>query len=166
MREASARGVIYVHSAPAALCPHAEWALSSVLGNRVTLAWTPQPAAPGQLRSEVSWTGEPGTAGKLATALKAWPMLRFEITEEASAGVDGERICHLPGRGIWRSTMSANGDVMIGEEQLRNLLGKETSLDGLRHAVATLVGVEFDEELEAFRRAGEGTPVTWLHQVG
>ncbi|MDN5818786.1 MAG: DUF3145 domain-containing protein, partial [Yaniella sp.] len=27
-----ARGVLYVHSAPAALCPHIEWAVGAALG--------------------------------------------------------------------------------------------------------------------------------------
>jgi len=160
------RGVIYVHSAPAAICPHVEWAISGVLGTRVSLAWTAQPAAPGQLRADVAWTGETGTGGKLAVALKNWSMLRFEITEEASAGVDGQRYCHVPGRGIWHATMSANGDVLVGEDQLRTLTAKATSLDALQHALAQAVGIDIDAELESFRRAGEGSPVTWLHQVG
>jgi len=40
-------GVVYVHSALPAICPHIEWAISGVLGTKVALAWTPQSAAPG-----------------------------------------------------------------------------------------------------------------------
>ena len=93
-------------------------------------------------------------------------MLRFEITEDASHGADGERVCHVPGRGLWRAAVSANGDVIVGEDQLRFLMERATSLDGLRHALSAAIGAEVDAELEAYRRAGEGTPVTWLHQVG
>ena len=35
------RGVVYLHSAPPALCRHVEWAIASVLGGRISLA--PQP---------------------------------------------------------------------------------------------------------------------------
>ncbi|GAA2000074.1 DUF3145 domain-containing protein [Nakamurella flavida] len=160
------RGVVFVHSAPAAICPHVEWALSGVLGGRVTLTWTAQPAAPGHLRADVSWTGDPGTGGRLAQALKAWPMLRFEVTEEASPGNDGERICHLPGRPIWRAPMSANGDVMVAEDQLRALVERSSSWETARHALSGLLGTDIDAELEPYRRAGEGSVVTWLHQVG
>lgn len=160
------RGMVYVHSAPAAICPHVEWAIGSVIGGRVTLSWTAQPASPGALRADVAWSGAAGTAGKLAKALKAWPMLRFEITEEASPGADGERICHVPGRGVWRAAMSANGDVMLGEDQLRSVLTAATSLDALQHKLSDLLGAHVDAELEPYRRAGEGTAVTWLHQVG
>ncbi len=165
-RASKVQGVIFVHSAPAAICPHVEWAISGVLGDRVSLSWTAQPASPGQLRAEVGWRGEPGTAGRIASAMRAWPMVRFEITEEASHGADGERVCHIPGRGLWRSAISANGDVIVGEDQLRFLMDKATSLDGLRHALSTAIGAQVDAELEPYRRAGEGTPVTWLHQVG
>jgi hypothetical protein len=165
-RASKVQGVIFVHSAPAAICPHVEWAISSVLGDRVSLSWTAQPASPGQLRAEVGWRGEPGTGARIASALRAWPMLRFEITEDASHGTDGERVCHVPGRGLWRAAISANGDVIVAEDQLRSLMERATSLDGLRHALSTAIGAELDAELEPYRRAGDGTPVTWLHQVG
>ena len=35
------RGVLYVHSAPSALCPHIEWAVGGVLGVAVNMSWTP-----------------------------------------------------------------------------------------------------------------------------
>lgn len=160
------RGVVYIHSAPAAICPHAEWALSSVLGERVSLSWTSQPAAPGQLRADVSWRGEAGTAGRLAAALKVWPMVRFEITEDPSPGVDGERICHIPGKGVWRATMSANGDVLVSEDRIRALLEHGYAAEKLAHELQHILGADVDADLEPFRRAGEGTPVNWLHQVG
>ena len=47
----TARGVVYVHSAPMSLCPHIGWALESVLGRRIGLDWTPQPAGPRLVRA-------------------------------------------------------------------------------------------------------------------
>ena len=49
------RGVVFVHSAPAALCPHVEWAIAGVLGGEVNLDWTPQPAQTASYRAELSW---------------------------------------------------------------------------------------------------------------
>lgn len=159
-------GVIYVHSAMPAICPHLEWAISGVLGTRVSLTWTAQPAAPGQLRAEVNWKGERGTGARLAAALRAWKMARFEVTENASQGQDGERICHVPGRGIWRGTISANGDLLLSEDRIRAVLREQHTRDGIRHALAEALGTDLDAELETYRCAGEGSPVTWLHQVG
>ncbi|MGI9002428.1 MAG: DUF3145 domain-containing protein [Pseudonocardia sp.] len=160
-----ARGVVFVHSSPTAVCPHVEWAISGVLGTAVSLQWTPQPAVPGQLRTECTWTGPAGSGGALAGALRAWTMLRFEVTEEPSSGVDGERFCYVPTLGLWRGRTSANGDIMVGEDQLRALLAEVSSAQ-LPVRVHDLLGSAWDDALEPFRWAGDGAPATWLHQVG
>ncbi|CAM2889380.1 DUF3145 domain-containing protein [Saccharomonospora xinjiangensis] len=162
----STRGVVYVHSSPSAVCPHVEWAISGALGGRVDLQWTAQPAAPGQLRAECDWRAPVGTGGKLAAALKAWPMVRFEITEEPSPGVDGQRFCYAPGLGLWHARTSANGDIVVGEDRLRSLVSKSRAGEQLAHELDKVLGSSWDEALEPFRHAGDGAPVTWLHQVG
>ena len=55
------RGVIFVHSATRAMCPHIEWAVGNVLGKRASFDWTDQPAGTGLLRAEVAWQGPQGT---------------------------------------------------------------------------------------------------------
>ncbi|SHF41116.1 DUF3145 domain-containing protein [Streptoalloteichus hindustanus] len=162
----STSGVVYVHSSPSAVCPHVEWAISGTLGTRAELRWTAQPAAPGQLRTECAWTGDAGTAGKLVAALRAWPMIRFEVTEDPSPGVDGERFCYVPGMGLWRARTSANGDIVVTEDQLRALAASSRGGETFAHRVEELLGAAWDDALEPFRRAGDGVPVTWLHRVG
>ena len=157
-------GVLYVHSCPPALVPHVEWAVAAELGVRTSLPWAEQPAAPGTLRAEASWRGRPGTAGRLAAALRGWQVLRYEVTEEASAGCDGERISVTPTLGVFRSAMSANGDVLVGEDRLRALLSTASGPQ-LSHGLDQLLGAAWDDELEPFRCAGEGATVHWLHQV-
>lgn len=161
-----AHGVVYIHSAPPAICPHAEWALSDALGTRVSLQWTEQGAAPGSLRASLSWQAPPGSAGRIAAALAKWRMLRFEVTEDATVGSDGERICHLPGRGFWHGSISATGDVVLGESQIKDLMARASCLDDLRARLDTALGSDVDAELESFRRSGDGTAITWLHRVG
>src|ERR1700733_15473049 len=80
----SVRGVLYVHSAPPALCPHIEWAVAGVVGVPVDLSWVGQPAAPGDVRGELNWHARAGMAGSITSALAGWNRLRFEGTEEAS----------------------------------------------------------------------------------
>jgi hypothetical protein len=158
------QGVIFVHSCPPALCPHVEWAIASELGTRVSLSWTEQPSDPGALRAEVSWRGRPGTAGRIAAALRGWSMLRYEVTEEPSAGHDGERYAVTPTLGAFRAAVSANGDLMVGEDRLRHLLATAQG-PLLAHGLDALLGSAWDDELEPFRLAGDGAPVTWLHHV-
>ncbi len=159
------RGVLYVHSCPPAVCAHVEWAVSRVLGIPVRLQWTAQPADPTTQRAESVWEGPSGTAGDLAAALRRWPMLRFEVTEEPSPGVDGERISYVPGLGVFRAAMSASGDIVVGEDRLRALLSAASAPEALAYGLQRLLGAAWDTELEGYRHAGDGAPVTWLYAV-
>lgn len=162
-------GVVYIHASPAALCPHIEWALSSTLKSPAQLRWTAQPAAMGQLRAITEWVGPVGTGSKLASTLRSWPVLRFEITEDPSEGVDGERYCFVPGLGLWCGAMSANGDVMVGEMRLREIVrsarerGRGAPAD-IAADIDRALGTAWDDDLEPFRSDGEGAEVTWLRR--
>ncbi|MCX4449289.1 DUF3145 domain-containing protein [Streptomyces sp. NPDC087866] len=160
------RGVLYVHSAPRALCPHVEWAVAGVLGGRVQLDWIRQPAAPGTWRSEFSWQARPGTASKLASALRGWDLLRFEVTAEPSPAAEGERYSSTPTLGIFHAVTGMHGDILVPEDRLRAALARSAGGEtDLAAEVAKLLGKPWDDELESFRHAGEGAPVRWLHQV-
>ncbi|MGH3622714.1 MAG: DUF3145 domain-containing protein [Sciscionella sp.] len=162
----STSGVVYVHSSPSAVCPHVEWAVSGTLGIRADLQWSAQPASTGQLRAQCAWAAESGTGSRLCQALRAWSMLRFEVTEDPSPGNDGERFCYVPGLGLWHSRTAANGDIVVAEDQLRSLVSSSRGPDAFAHEVDNLLGTAWDDALEPFRRGGDGAPVTWLHRVG
>ena len=160
------RGVVYVHSTPLAVCPHVEWAIARVLSAPVRLEWAVQPVEPAARRAEYTWSGRPGTSGELAAALRQWSMLRFEVTEEPSAGVDGVRFMHVPGRGLFSATTSANGDILLSEDRVRAILASAGGYDALAHALDKALGAAWDAELEPYRHAGDGGPVTLLTRVG
>lgn len=161
-------GVVFIHSSPSAVCPHVEWALSGVLDAPARLSWRPQPAAPGTSRAEVTWVGPVGSAARLTAALQQWPMLRFEVTEDPSQGVDGQRFCHVPGLGLWSGSTSAAGDVIVSEHRLRTLAA--AGPHALDAALDEELGTAWDEDLEAFRTAGTGGGITatvpWGFAVG
>jgi Protein of unknown function (DUF3145) len=115
----SVRGMLQVHSTPPALSPHIEWAVAGVLGVPVRLPWVDQPASPGTLRAELDWQGRPGASAAITSALAAWNRLRFEVTEEASAGCDAVRYSHTPSLGTFSAVTSANGDILVPEGRLR-----------------------------------------------
>ena len=155
----STTGVVYLHASPAAVCPHVEWALSSTLNARAQLKWTAQPAMPGQLRAVTNWVGPVGTGARLASALRSWSVLRFEVTEDPSTGVDGQRFCHTPQLGLWSGAMSANGDIMVGERRLRTLMSE--GADTLAAELDTVLGTAWDEALEPYRDGGTAGEVSW-----
>ena len=168
---ATARGVVFVHSAPSALCPHVGWAVSAVLRRHVDLSWTPQPAAPGTYRAEYSWQGDPGSAAAIASALRGWMQLRFEVTEDAFPGSEGARFSYTPDLGIFHAVTGVHGDVLIPEDRLRAALARTVALDpaddhgDLVAELNQLLGLPWDADLEPYRHAGDGVPVRWLHQV-
>jgi hypothetical protein len=152
------------------------------------MPWVDQAAAPGALRAELTWQGKPGAAGAITSALAGWNLMRFEVTEDASPGCDAVRYSHTPSLGTFTSAVSANGDVMVPEGRLRAAmalaasaggagqeLGGLVDLHGPRHPalggsleaeLSLLLGQPWDDELEPFRRAGDGAPVRWLHATG
>ena len=160
------RGVLFVHSAPRAMCPHVEWAATSVLGARPVIDWTAQPAAPGLLRTEISWSGEVGTGARLTSALRGWEHLRYEVTEEASRGVDGSRWSHTPELGIFHAATDVHGNIVVPEDRVRAALAHAGDAERMKQELDLALGQSWDDELEPFRFAGAGAPVRWLHRVG
>ncbi len=138
------------------------------------------------MRAELSWTGRPGAAGAITTALGSWNLVRFEVTEDASPGCDAVRYSHTPALGTFAAVVAANGDIVVPESRLRAAmalaassgraeLGGLRELHGPRHPalggsledeLALLLGEPWDAELEPFRRAGDGAPVRWLNATG
>jgi hypothetical protein len=65
--------------------------------------------------------------------------------------------------------MSANGDVMVGEMRLREIvrLARERDRHGPAEIAAEIdrvLGTAWDDDLEPFRSGGEGAEVTWLRR--
>jgi uncharacterized protein DUF3145 len=116
----------------------------------------------GQLRAVTNWVGPVGTGARLANALRSWSVLRFEVTEDPSTGVDGHRFCHTPQLGLWNGAMSANGDVMIGEMRLRSMMA--AGADALAAELDSALGTAWDDALEAYRDGGDGAEISWLNR--
>jgi hypothetical protein len=161
-----ARGVVFIHSCPRAVSPHLEWALAKVFGTEVSIDWAEQPVAPGSVRAELIWGGPQGTGARIASALHAFRLVRHEVTEDPSPGREGERFSSTPSLGLFRATIGVHGDVMVPEERLRSAV-VQAALTGesLAEEIARLIGSPWDEELEAYRCAHEGSTVRILHQV-
>lgn len=160
------RVVLFIHSIPKALCSHVEWALAEQVAHPVSFEWLTQPVSPGTFRSEMTFQTQVGMSAKIASILLAFPNIRFEVTEEASPGCDGQRIMYTPTLGTWRSAISIHGENLISEDRLRSsvltaLRNGESVVDAVEH----VLGGPWDLELEPFRYAGEGVAVRWLHEV-
>jgi hypothetical protein len=162
-----ARGVIYIHSAPRALCPHIEWAAGRALDRAVNFSWSEQPVLRGSHRAEFYWEGAQGTGARIASALRGWEHLRYEVTEDPGLGSDGGRWMHTPDLGVFYAQTDSSGNVVIPEDRLRYAMESAGSnaLE-LHRELRLALGQAWDDELEVFRHASDDNQVIWLHKVG
>jgi hypothetical protein len=88
------------------------------------------------------------------------------VTEDPSPGREGERFSATPSLGLFRATIGLHGDVMVPEDRLRAAVAHATVTgESLADEIARLIGTPWDDELEAYRCAHEGSTVRVLHEV-
>ena len=141
-------GHLTIHSAPSALRQHIEWGLNSLLASPQNYSWRDQPLAPGTARTSLEFRAAIGTAAKIATALKNWHYLRFEVSELGTHG--GEIFRCTPELGIHRATVDAVGTILVSEDVIRKALAHFDDLEVRENLVAAL-GEPWDEALEPMR---------------
>lgn len=162
-----ARGVIYVHSSPRALCPHVEWAAGRALGRAVNFDWSEQPILRGTHRTEFYWEGHQGMGAAIASALRGWEHLRYEVTEDATPGSDGGRWMHTPDLGVFFAQLDSVGNIVVPEDRVRSALeSAHGSAAAMTESLRLALGQAWDDELDVFRYASDHSPVVWLHKVG
>ena len=148
MHHSSIAGLITIHSAPTALRQHIEWGLNAILGQPLNYTGRDQPLGAGTIRTTLEYRGEAGLAAKIATALKNWHYLRFEVQEFGKDG--GEYFRFTPELGIHRANVDAAGSILISENVIRKAL---TAFDDLevRENLAVALGEAWEEALEPMR---------------
>ena len=125
-----------------ALIRHVEWSIESVLG-RVQIDWRNQPLAAGTQRTQIEWRANKDLSAELASALKSWHYLRFEITS------GNQMFRHTPDLGMHRSRIDEMGNILLTENQIKFSLAK--SDDAMRESLDVALGTEWEVELEPFR---------------
>jgi hypothetical protein len=143
------RGFLTIHSTPSALRHHIDWAIQGVLGSWIKLAWTPQPLMPGTFRTQLEFRSDQGSAAKIASVLRSWHYLNFEIIEGSETG--GELFRFTPELGIHRSVVDQSGAVLVNENQLTSLLSASFDEESIREGIAAIMGNSWEIELERFR---------------
>jgi hypothetical protein len=157
------QGMVHIHSAPAALMPHVEWALGRLLGGPVGLQWTPQPLKPTQFRTETAWQSDPSFGAVLSSELLGWGSICFEIVQDEADGQPGWRWAYTPSLGLFQSQIDAFGNVLVSEHRLMAIAENPSSTaSDLTAQLRLAVGSPWDAELEKLRSASEDRSVIWL----
>ena len=143
------RGHLRIHSAPSALRRHIDWALADVLGEQARCEWRPQPLKAGTYTCTVSWRDREGVAAAIASALRSWHYLYFEVQEDTNNG--GELFRATPELGIHHALTDLSGAVLLNENQINAVLKDSFDEESIRAGISILMGSDWESELEGFR---------------
>ena len=148
-------GDLHIYSAPRALLRHIQWSLNSIFDSLVTIEWVNQPLVAGASAMSVEWKSSQEHASKIASTLKSWHFIRFEVREYPIGGGEGVLYRCTPDLGLHQAVTASTGDVMIHENRIRTLMDSHGTNESLRTALDGALGNNWDEELECYRRALE-----------
>ena len=146
-------GRIDIYSAPAALTQHIEWAINQQLNQVVKIAWVKQPLLPGSLAMALDYKSQLPVAAKIATALKSWHYIRFEIRQINLQTSDATLYRITPDLGLHQASLASNGDVVINENQLNQIINNSYSHKMLQSNLESALGNQWEIELEPYRLA-------------
>ena len=158
----SVRGLLTIHSAPSALRAHIDWAIQNILGSDAQLNWLPQPMMVGTFKTKCQWSAHGGSGAEIASTLRSWHYLNFEVIESHEYG--GELFRFTPELGIHRVLTDLSGGAVLSEHQINNVLQSSFDEDAIRQGLAHAMGQPWDEQLEKFRGAGMAE-IARLHAI-
>lgn len=113
------------------------------------MSWNPQPLLPGTYRTQLEFRGPQGAAAQIASSLRTWHYLNFEVIEGTELG--GELFRFTPELGIHRSIVDQSGAVLINENQMSKVLAESFDEESIRMGIEAILGKSWELELEPFR---------------
>ena len=113
------------------------------------MSWSPQPLMPGTFRTQLEFCGAQGAASEIASSLRTWHYLNFEVIEGTELG--GELFRFTPELGIHRAVVDQTGAVLINENQLSKVLAESFDEEAIRDGIGGIMGNAWEIELEPFR---------------
>lgn len=150
--EMNLSGDLRIYSAPKALLRHIEWSLNTIFEEHVTIEWITQPLSAGTYACEINWRARKPRASKIASTLKSWHFIRFDVREFPTEGGEGVLYRCTPDLGLHQAVTASTGDVMIHENRIVSIMKSSMSYEKLRDALNQALGMEWDEELECYRK--------------
>lgn len=144
-------------------CPEAEKeAVASLLEQPIT--WQKQPLVENSLKTQIHRKMSQGDALDLAAELNRIGSIYAEIT---AFGRDSGTVFLLaPGLGIYRAETNSVGEIMLGEERIRNIVDAAAgNFKELQRLLRIALGQTWDDLLEPFRAANYSDNVILLNKA-
>lgn len=162
----SAQGLVTIHSAPRALLAHIEWTVGRTMGQPVTFDWKPRKAAPGLFRAESEWLADQELGAALASDLRGWASVLFEVTQQSSDLTEGYRWAYTPSLGMFCGQTDRFGNVLLSEQRIAVIM-QNCASNGieLQRQLREALGESWDSELEPYRADSWDEPIR-LRSIG
>ena len=148
----SSHGTLTIFSVPRAVTRHVEWNLSSILDYPLNLNWRTQTLDAGAMKTSLQWSGVKSTAQELASMLRGWHYVTFEILEFGSSGSDGALYMCTPELGLFVGSVGPHGDIMVNENQITRLIDSNRPNSSIFEELEKCLGRPWDGVLETYRR--------------
>ena len=103
----------------------------------------------GTFKSVIAWRDREGVAAAIASALRSWHYIYFEVIEDTNDG--GELFRFTPELGIHRALTDLTGSVVMSENQINSVLANCFDEESIRAGLALIIGTDWEIELERFR---------------
>jgi hypothetical protein len=107
---------------------------------------------PGTFRTQLEFRAAQGAAAEIASSLRSWHYLNFEVIEGTDLG--GELFRFTPELGIHRAVVDQSGAVQVNENQLTAILAQSFDEESIRQGIADMMGNSWEIELDRFRSVG------------
>ena len=148
----SAHGTVIIHCAPRALLAHIEWTVGRTMGQPVTFDWKPRKGVPGFFRAESDWQAPNELGAALASDIRGWASVLFEVTQHSSDSTEGYRWSYTPTLGMFCGQTDRFGNVLLSEQRLAVIM-QNCGVNGpeLQRALREALGESWDAELEPYR---------------
>ncbi len=148
----SAHGRVIIHSAPRVLLSHIEWTLSRHFGDALELDWKPSGLVSGEFMAEALWQADSELGASLASDLRGWANLRFEVTQQASDQTEGYRWAFTPTLGMFSAQTDRFGSVLLNEHELGRILAVAGfNASEMQRLISDALGTAWDVELDVHR---------------
>ena len=103
----------------------------------------------GTYRAEITWREKTSKCAEIATALRSWHYVRFEVRDESDNGGDFYRF--TPDLGMHRSEIDGLGNIIVGEHLIEAALAKSFDEESIRESISTIFGKAWELELAPLR---------------
>lgn len=150
---------LVIHACPSALVS----SVTELLGDKV-IDWQHQTLVVGSMKAEISLGVSRSEAEDLVSQLRLLEGIYLDLMQQGKES--GVWFMLTPGLGVFRAETNLSGEIVLGEERIRNALDQSAGNHReLARLLRIMLGQAWDDVLEPFRAAKFQTNVVLINKA-